>query len=97
LSLIAVVAFGLAVPRPAAAESYTLTTLASFNGTNGFDPRGDLVRDAQGNPFGATGHGGAFGLGTVFELAAGSGTNTLERCPSDVSRSFSGPITKMPR
>jgi uncharacterized repeat protein (TIGR03803 family) len=76
LSLIAVVAFGLAVPRPTAAESYTLTTLASSNGTNGADPLADLVRDEQGNLFGTTVGGGATKQGTVFELATVSGTLT---------------------
>ena len=71
-SLIAIVAFGLAAPRPTAAESYTLTTLASFNGTNGADPVGDLVRDNFGNLFGTAGLGGSSNQGTVFELAAGS-------------------------
>ena len=37
---------------------------------------GGLVRDAQGNLFGTTQFGGANGDGTVFELAAGTGTIT---------------------
>jgi len=73
LTLIAVVAFGLAVPRPAAATSYTLTTLASFNGANGDFPRGDLIRDAQGNLFGTAESGGGNGDGTVFVVPAGTG------------------------
>jgi uncharacterized repeat protein (TIGR03803 family) len=52
-----------------------LTTLASFNGTNGYDPNGALVMDSAGNLYG-TAAGGAFGDGTVFELAHGSGTIT---------------------
>jgi uncharacterized repeat protein (TIGR03803 family) len=78
LSLLPVVAFGLAVPRPAAAAGYTLTALASFNGANGLHPGsgGGLLRDAQGNLFGTAQFGGANGQGTVFELAAGSGTIT---------------------
>ena len=63
-----------------AAGSGTITTLASFNGTNGDSPSGNLVRDPRGNLFGTTFLGGAFGGpmgdGTVFELAAGSGTIT---------------------
>ena len=53
-----------------------LTALASFNGTNGTFPAGGLVRDPRGNLFGTTEGGGANGVGTVFELAAGSGTIT---------------------
>jgi uncharacterized repeat protein (TIGR03803 family) len=72
LSLILIVASGLAVPRPVAAGGYTLTALAFFNGANGTRPAGDVVRDEQGNLFGTTSGGGAFGLGTVWELSAGS-------------------------
>ncbi len=52
-----------------------LTTLASFNGTNGYDPNVALVMDSAGNLYG-TAVGGAFGDGTVFELAHGSGSLT---------------------
>jgi hypothetical protein len=31
-----------------------ITTLASFNGANGANPAGDLIRDAQDNLFGTT-------------------------------------------
>jgi uncharacterized repeat protein (TIGR03803 family) len=59
-----------------AAGSGTITTLASFDGTNGSQPRAGLVMDGSGNLYGTTWGGGAHSLGTVFELAAGSGTIT---------------------
>jgi uncharacterized repeat protein (TIGR03803 family) len=59
-----------------AAGSGTVTTLASFNGTNGANPQGDLVVDSGGDVYGAAATGGAAGDGTVFEVAAGSGTIT---------------------
>ncbi len=59
-----------------AAGSGIITTLASFNGTNGANPVASLVWDSSGNLFGTTWGGGASGDGTVFELAAGSGTIT---------------------
>ena len=37
-----------------AAGSGTITTLASFNGTNGAHPHGGLVEDSSGNLFGTT-------------------------------------------
>ena len=77
LTLLPVVAFGLAGPPPAVADGYTLTALASFNGSNGAQPNeSGLMRDTQGNLFGTTEAGGAFGRGTVFEIAAGSNTIT---------------------
>jgi uncharacterized repeat protein (TIGR03803 family) len=66
-------------------NSGVITTLASFDGADGYGPEGGLVRDAHGDLFGTTQAGGApgdlggaggAGDGTVFELAAGSGTIT---------------------
>ena len=56
--------------------SGTITTLASFNGTDGAYPDASLIMDSSGNLFGTTRGGGASGYGTVFELQAGSGTIT---------------------
>ena len=47
---------------------YTLTTLASFNGTDGNGSEGSLIADAAGDLFGTTTHGGASGDGMVFEI-----------------------------
>ena len=52
----------------------TLTTVASFNGTNGGGPSA-LIIDSHGNLFGTTLHGGASNYGTIFEIA--HGTNTI--------------------
>ena len=56
--------------------SSTITTLASFNGTDGAQPEAALIMDSSGNLFGTTATGGAANDGTVFELAHGSGTIT---------------------
>ena len=45
-----------------------LTTLVSFNGSDGGGPRAGLIADAAGDLFGTTAEGGANGHGTVFEL-----------------------------
>jgi uncharacterized repeat protein (TIGR03803 family) len=55
---------------------HTITTLASFNGSNGADPVAGLILDSSGNLYGTASAGGASGDGTVFELARGSGTIT---------------------
>ena len=54
----------------------TLTTLASFTGSDGADPYSGLTVDAAGNLYGTTNGGGSAYDGTVFELANGSGTIT---------------------
>lgn len=43
-------------------------TLASFNGTNGYDVYGGLIADANGDLFGTTYAGGSDGGGTAFEI-----------------------------
>jgi uncharacterized repeat protein (TIGR03803 family) len=59
-----------------AAGAGTITTLASFNSTTGQNPVGSLVLDSSGNLFGTTQNGGPYGVGTVFEVSAGSNTIT---------------------
>jgi uncharacterized repeat protein (TIGR03803 family) len=56
--------------------SNTITTIAPFNGPNGNGSLGGVMLDAQGNLYGTTQGGGAFGLGTVWEVAKGSNTIT---------------------
>jgi len=66
-------------PSPEALEArltLSLTTLASFAGTNGSLPRAAVIMDSSGNLYGAAPFGGAHGSGTVFELAHGSRTIT---------------------
>ena len=50
------------------APAQTLTTLASFDGTNGMFPQ-TLTVGADGNFYGLTQEGGAYGNGTIFQLA----------------------------
>src|SRR5665213_3322839 len=50
--------------------SGTITTLASFNFTNGANPSAGVALDASGNLYGTTNEG------TVFKIAKGSGTIT---------------------
>ncbi len=72
-----------------AAGSSTITTLATFTGSNGAVPGYDLVADAAGDLFGVTISGGSAGDGTVFELAAGASTVTT-------LASFTGPNPPYP-
>jgi uncharacterized repeat protein (TIGR03803 family) len=51
----------------------TFALLASFQGTNGSGPRGPLAFGGDGNLYGVTLSGGAFGLGTVFKASTNGG------------------------
>ena len=55
----------------------SITTLVSFGGGMGANPRAGLIADAAGDLFGTTEAGGSAGDGTVFELAAGSSSITV--------------------
>ena len=68
------------VPFTTAGTYGPITTLASFDGTNGSDPQAPLTMDSGGNLYGTTVTGGADELGTVFELANGSGA--IDLCSS---------------
>jgi uncharacterized repeat protein (TIGR03803 family) len=56
--------------------SGTITTLASFNGTNGANSYAGVTVDSNGNFYGTTVIGGPSNDGTVFEIVRGSGTIT---------------------
>jgi uncharacterized repeat protein (TIGR03803 family) len=60
---------------PSGVESVIL----AFNDTDGERPAADLILDAQGNLFGTTSYGGAYGNGSVFELIPGSGGTWTEK------------------
>ena len=54
---------------PQAGGPWKKQLLYSFTGgSDGANPNGSLVFDAAGNLYGATGGGGAYGYGTVFEI-----------------------------
>ena len=54
---------------PADAQSYTV--LHAFDGTDGSDAVSALVPGSDGNLYGTTSSGGAFGGGTIFTHDAG--------------------------
>ncbi len=60
-----------------AAGTNTLTTLVTFDDSNGSLPHSNLIADASGNLYGTTLTGGSKGGGTVFKLAAGTHALTI--------------------
>jgi uncharacterized repeat protein (TIGR03803 family) len=59
---------------PASCQAKTLTTLASFVGTNGSSA---LVQGTDGNFYGTTNGGGTSGYGAVFRITTGGTLTTL--------------------
>ena len=57
------------IAKTATGYANTPTTLVNFNYTDGGEPLGNLIADADGNLFGTTAVGGTSGAGTVFEIA----------------------------
>lgn len=61
-----------------ALPAQTLKTLASFDGSNGVGPEyGALVQGLDGNLYGTTSQGGAYGCGTVFAMSTNGTLTTL--------------------
>jgi uncharacterized repeat protein (TIGR03803 family) len=54
-----------------------LTTLYSFNGTQGSRPRTGLIQGTDGNFFGSTSEGGDFGYGTIFTITSSGALTTI--------------------
>ena len=73
--------------------SGTVTTLASFNGTNGYSPLGGITFDSDGNMFGTTQLGGAFNKGTIFEFAKGGTAITALASFTADTNNTQAPIT----
>jgi uncharacterized repeat protein (TIGR03803 family) len=46
--------------------------------TDGYDPNSAVIFDAQGNLYGSTTYGGAYGCGSIFKLAPSSGGTWTE-------------------
>ena len=59
-----------------ALPAQTLTTLFSFDGPDGQKPSG-LIRAANGELYGTTLKGGAYGYGSIFEINPSGSLNTL--------------------
>jgi len=73
--------------------SGTLTTLHSFNGTDGECPIAALAQGSDGNFYGTTPEGGSGGYGTVFKITPSGTLTTLhnfEGYPTDGATAYGG-------
>jgi uncharacterized repeat protein (TIGR03803 family) len=61
------------IPRTQGGGAALPTTLVNFTAADGASQEGGLVADAQGDLFGTSEEGGAYGYGSVFELARAKG------------------------
>jgi uncharacterized repeat protein (TIGR03803 family) len=74
-----------------ALPAQTLTTLFSFDGTDGAQPYAGLVQATNGDLYGTTYEGGADGVGTVFKITpSGTLTTLLSFDLSDGASPFAG-------
>ncbi|MGP0018593.1 MAG: choice-of-anchor tandem repeat GloVer-containing protein [Candidatus Sulfotelmatobacter sp.] len=78
-SKIAGITLAFLVATTIASSAQTLTTLVSFDETNGGVLSWDLVQGVDGNFYGSGGFGGANNLGTVFQITPEGTLATLDR------------------
>ena len=77
--------FVLAVPAIVEAQTYTFSSLYSFQGTSGEYPLSGVVVDSKGNLYGTTSEGGVYGNGTVFKVTATGKETVLHSFKGGVS------------
>jgi uncharacterized repeat protein (TIGR03803 family) len=59
------------------AQAQTFTSLLSFDGTDGGNPYAGLIQGRDGNFYGTTYNGGAYGSGTVFKITPAGKLTTI--------------------
>ena len=74
-------------------SAWSLSTVASFAGSNGVHSNTPLTADAQGNLFGTTQNGGSYNQGTVFEIPKGSTAITTLVSFNGANRGAAPPLT----
>jgi len=75
--------FDIAVAYACGWTWYTAWERDFTGGSDGAYPLGSVILDANGNVFGTTYQGGAYGYGVVFEITPGSESKSLPQGPSN--------------
>src|SRR5579862_2971624 len=60
-----------------AVRAQSVTTLHSFDDTDGGNPTANVIQASDGNFYGTTEYGGAYGYGTVFQITPSGTLTTL--------------------
>jgi len=72
----------------------TLTTLYSFDDTNGSEPSAALLQTADGTLYGTTHAGGTYGYGTFFKFAPAGKLTTLHSFDSTDGANVDAPVVQ---
>jgi uncharacterized repeat protein (TIGR03803 family) len=81
LSLLVLASLAITLTLAVCAQAQTLSYLASFNGTNGYQPFGSLTQATDGNFYGTTTNGGGHGYGNVYRITpSGEVTSIYDFC-----------------
>ena len=75
LCIVVLFCFSAVIASPA--QSIFFTTLANFDGTDGWEAIAALVQASDGNFYGTTEAGGAYGYGSVFKMTPAGMLTTL--------------------
>lgn len=71
-----------------------ITTLVSFDGSNGAAPLGSLIQGSNGDFYGMTSQGGTSGNGTIFKMNAAGDLTTLVHFNGSNGADPSGSLTR---
>ncbi len=81
--------FGVVFRMSPAGSGWVLTTLHSFNSTDGASPDGGVIFGPDGSLYGMTTWGGNYGYGTVYRLRPSPTICTSALCPWEESLLYS--------
>ena len=89
-------AFWLCGVAPISLPGQTVTTLASFDSTNGANPSSALIQGIDGNLYGVVPSGGVNNAGTIFKITPSGSLSTVHQfCSKANCADGSGPLASL--